>query len=112
MRVYQKCRSLGLEDGFDMRNRSFYCICFYSFVCTKVFGNIRSEQRGGTSNKWIKNENEYYLQKLQEEERVKEIYHDLKNYFLLSDDDKVSEEIRKKLKMYERFYETGNDFWI
>lgn len=50
------------------------------------------------------------MQKLQEEERVKEIYHDLKNYFLLSEDDKISEEIRKKLKMYERFYETGNDF--
>lgn len=58
----------------------------------------------------LKLKNEYYLQKLDTEEKVKEIYHDLKNYFLLSDSEIITKEIQKKLNLYERFYETGNDF--
>lgn len=58
----------------------------------------------------LKMKNEYYMQKMDAEERIKEVYHDLKNYFLLSDHEKVSEELRKKLTLYEQFYKTGNDF--
>lgn len=58
----------------------------------------------------LKIKNEYYLQKLEAQERVKEVYHDLKNYFLLSDQETISKKIQKKLSLFERFYETGNDF--
>lgn len=58
----------------------------------------------------LKMKNEYYLQKMEVEERIKSIYHDLKNYFILSDQEMIGEEIRKKLDLYERFYETGNEF--
>lgn len=58
----------------------------------------------------LKMKSEYYLQKYQSEEKIKEIYHDLKNYFILSDDKNINQELRKKLSLYERFYETGNDF--
>lgn len=103
----------------ESRIRGWFLICaigvFIAFVFTvlyvqrylEILDRSKEEEQAISE---LKMKNEYYLQKLQEEERVKEIYHDLKNYFLLSDDDKVSEEIRKKLKMYERFYETGNDF--
>lgn len=99
--------------------RGWFLICaigvFIAFVFTvlyvqrylEILDRSKEEEQAISE---LKIKNEYYLQKLQEEERVKEIYHDLKNYFLLSEDDKISEEIRKKLKMYERFYETGNDF--
>lgn len=58
----------------------------------------------------LKLKNEYYLQKLEAEEKVKEIYHDLKNFFILSDQQVIDKQIEKKLSLYERFYETGNDF--
>lgn len=58
----------------------------------------------------LKIKNEYYLQKLEVEEKIKSVYHDLKNYFLLSDQEIIDEKIRKKLDLYERFYETGNEF--
>lgn len=54
--------------------------------------------------------NQYYLQKLQSQEKVREIYHDLKNHFLFAEKEELSQEIREKLSMYENFYETGNEF--
>lgn len=58
----------------------------------------------------LKIKNEYYLQKLEAEEKVKEIYHDLKNFLILSNQELIDNKIKNKLTLYERFYETGNDF--
>ncbi len=73
----------------------------------KMLDERRNEERALND---LKMKNEYYLQKLEVEERIKSIYHDLKNYFILSDQKMIGKEIRKKLNLYEKYYETGNEF--
>jgi len=57
----------------------------------------------------------YYEEKMKEEERIKEIYHDMKNHLLLleecegNDSEKISY-LRKELMQYEDYYRTGNKF--
>lgn len=57
----------------------------------------------------LKLKNEYYLKRLKTEEQIREIYHDLKNHFLLSASG-INENIKKQLEKYEQYYETGNSF--
>ena len=88
---------------------------FFAFVFNVIYMQnylemIERNRESECAVAQLKLKNEYYLQKLQTEEKIKEIYHDLKNYFLFSDDFKISSELKKKLSLYERFYETGNDF--
>lgn len=52
---------------------------------------------------------DYYKNKKEDEAVIREIYHDLKNYFLIYKDDLISEELRKKLSAYESYYMTGNE---
>lgn len=60
----------------------------------------------------------YYEDKMKAEERVRSIYHDMKNHLLLigsqSEDNKntqgMIEEIEEQIKDYENYYRTGNDF--
>lgn len=57
----------------------------------------------------------YYEEKMKEEERIKEVYHDMKNHLLLLEDcgenhsEKI-ENLRKELMQYENYYRTGNKF--
>lgn len=84
------------------------------------------------SNKYFKIENEaqqqrmeiykletqtrYYKEKMRDEERIKEIYHDMKNHLLLLEEEwgeKNSagiENLRKEMAQYENYYRTGNKF--
>ncbi len=59
----------------------------------------------------------YYEERLKQEERVKEIYHDMKNHILLLESNNMSYEeqgeiakIRKEITQYEDYYRTGNKF--
>lgn len=58
----------------------------------------------------LKLKNAYYMQKLETEERIKGVYHDLKNYFIVAGDGVIDKNIQRKLVLYERFYESGNQF--
>lgn len=51
----------------------------------------------------------YYQKRMEDEERVKSIYHDLKNHFLLADNS-IDNDIKKKLQRYENYYDMGNEF--
>lgn len=53
---------------------------------------------------------DYYLKRMQDEEQVKSIYHDLKNHLLFSDDNILKSQTMRKLQLYEKYYNTGNDF--
>lgn len=52
---------------------------------------------------------DYYRKRMEDEDRVKEIYHDLKNHLLLADAT-IDYEVRKKLQRYENYYDLGNEF--
>lgn len=57
----------------------------------------------------------YYEEKLKEEERIKQIYHDMKNHLLLMEDKNIEDSreicnIKKNIMRYEAYYRTGNKF--
>ena len=57
----------------------------------------------------------YYEEKMKEEERIKSIYHDMKNHILLLESEREEKQewisdIKKKIMKYEDFYRTGNRF--
>ena len=53
---------------------------------------------------------DYYLKRMQDEEPIKCIYHDLKNHLLLSNDNIFKSYSTEKLRLYVKYYNTGNDF--
>lgn len=60
-------------------------------------------------------ETRYYEEKMKEEERIKSIYHDMKNHILLMESEREEKQewisdIKKKIMKYEDFYRTGNRF--
>ncbi len=60
-------------------------------------------------------ETRYYEEKMKEEERIKSIYHDMKNHILLLESEREEKQewisdIKKKIMKYEDFYRTGNRF--
>jgi hypothetical protein len=60
----------------------------------------------------------YYREKQQDEERVRSIYHDMKNHLLLlqaqtgngQDVQKSIQELQEQIREYENYYHTGNEF--
>lgn len=52
---------------------------------------------------------DYYQKRMEDEELIKGIYHDLKNHLLLSENT-LENDVRKKLKRYENYYDMGNEF--
>lgn len=52
----------------------------------------------------------YYEKRREDEERVRKIYHDLKNHLLLLKNDKAVTSITKKIESYESYIMTGNEF--
>lgn len=60
-------------------------------------------------------ETRYYEEKMREEERIKSIYHDMKNHILLIEskgekNQKWVSDIKRKITKYEDYYRTGNKF--
>ena len=60
---------------------------------------------------------EYYQDKQKDEERIKSIYHDMKNHLLVlegkestPETKKMAKELRKQIEDYEDYIHTGNDF--
>lgn len=100
-------------------------ICSAVMLCTFIINVF-------FSNKYSKEENEmqqqrmaiykletqmrYYEEKMRDEERIKEIYHDMKNHLLLLEEEwgeKHStgiKNLRKEIAQYENYYRTGNKF--
>ena len=54
--------------------------------------------------------NAYYMEKLQAQEQIRALYHDLKNHLLYAEKDDLNGELKETLKGYQNYYETGNEF--
>lgn len=90
-------------------------IIFVSFIInvllTRYYWDIMDkEQQKKKSVYELQLKCDYYLKRMQDEEQVKSIYHDLKNHLLFSDGNILKSETIKKLQLYEKYYNTGNDF--
>lgn len=70
----------------------------------------RNAEEGKNKLMQLQLQYEYYQKKKEDEQYVRKIYHDLKNHLLLLDSESLHSEVSNRLKKFENYYETGNDF--
>ncbi len=75
------------------------------------------EQKDQFMIETLKRQYSYYQNKQKEDERVKSIYHDMKNHLLVLENKENTEEtqemaktLRKQIESYEEYIHTGNNF--
>ena len=88
---------------------SFGCICLTAYLNRAA---IVSEEAAK-----LEAQKEYYMDKLREEERVRSMYHDMKNHLLVLEGSQgtdtarqMAQELRSQIADYENYVHTGNDF--
>ena len=113
---------LNLQDGISFPLdliTSVLCACFIvQFFYFKNAAYVREqEQRDKMQIAQLQQQYDYYREKRKDEERVRSIYHDLKNHLLVLEGRQGTEETRRmaeKLRLqiadYEDYVHTGNDF--
>lgn len=97
-----------------------YPVCiasvFTSFGCIYLVSYIYSTVQSEYHTKELQLQQSYLKDRLQEEERVRSIYHDMKNHLLLLEEQtknsvETSQSIialQKEIEEYENYYHTGN----
>lgn len=89
---------------------SFGCIYLASYICNSMQTAYHARE--------LEKKQAYYQERMEEEERVRSIYHDLKNHLLvLRAQAKGGQEVQNsicalqdQITEYENYYHTGNDF--
>lgn len=89
---------------------SFGCMYLASYICQSMQTAYRVQE--------LSMQHDFYKDKLKEEERVRSIYHDLKNHLLVlqagvgndSETKKAVEDLQSRIAGYENYQRTGNDF--
>ncbi|NBJ02327.1 ATP-binding protein [Lachnospiraceae bacterium] len=110
-------------EGEAYSNMLLACsvILFLTFIINVFFSNkysrIENEaQQQRMAIYKLETQTRYYEEKMRDEERIKEIYHDMKNHLLLLEEEwgeKNStgiKNLRKEIAQYENYYRTGNKF--
>lgn len=98
---------------------SVLCVYFFvQFLYTKNVSYLREqEQRDKMQIAQLQQQFAYYQEKLRDEERVRSIYHDLKNHLLVLESgqntegtQQMAEKLRSEITSYEDYVHTGNEF--
>ena len=98
-----------------------YPICgasiFSSFGCMYLVAYIYDSMQNVYRIQQMESQRDYYKARIVEEERVRSIYHDLKNHLLVLESRQNTEEtrqmaenLRSQIADYEDYVHTGNDF--
>ena len=98
-----------------------YPICgvsiFSSFGCMYLAAYIYDTMQATYRAQQMETQRDYYKERIVEEERVRSIYHDLKNHLLVLESRQNTEETRQMAEMlrsqiadYEDYVHTGNEF--
>ena len=98
-----------------------YPICgaaiFSSFGCMYLAAYIYDSMQTAYRVQQMETQRDYYKERITEEERVRAIYHDLKNHLLVMESRQNTEEtrqmaqtLRSQIEAYEDYVHTGNDF--
>ena len=93
-------------------------IFFIIFMYSKNILYLREqEQRDKVQIAQLQQQYAYYQDKLKDEERIRSIYHDMKNHLLVLEGSqgtdetrKMAQELRSQIADYENYIHTGNDF--
>ena len=112
--------NLGMEDTFvlDLATSAFYLYFALQFLYSKNMSYLREQrQRDKIQIDCLERQFSWYQEKLRDEERVRGIYHDLKNHLLLlesgSDTEqtrRMAEKLRAQIEGYEDYVHSGNAF--
>lgn len=89
-----------------------------SFGCIYLVSYIRSAMQTAYHAQELEMRQSYYEDRMHEEERVRRIYHDMKNHILvlssrIGNGEETGRSVRnlqEQLSEYENYYHTGNDF--
>lgn len=89
---------------------SFGCMYLASYICEAMQTAYRAQELEMQSN--------YYKDRIRDEERVRSIYHDMKNHLLLlqaqagngQEVQKSIQELQSQIQEYENYHHTGNEF--
>lgn len=98
-----------------------YPICgasiFSSFGCMYLASYIYNSMQTAYRLQHMESQQNYYRQRLKDEERIRSIYHDMKNHLLVLEGNqgtdatrKMAQELRSQIADYENYIHTGNDF--
>lgn len=89
---------------------SFGCIYLASYICDSVQTAYRAQE--------LEMQRNYYKNRMRDEERVRSVYHDMKNHLLLlqaqtgngQEVQNSIQELKDQIQEYENYHHTGNEF--
>lgn len=89
---------------------SFGCMYLASYICETMQAAYRAQE--------LEMQRNYYKDRIRDEERVRSIYHDMKNHLLLLQAQAGNgkeirdsiEGLQEQIREYENYYRTGNEF--
>lgn len=98
-----------------------YPVCgasvFSSFGCMYLASYIFDSMQTAHRLQYVEAQQDYYCQRITDEERIRSIYHDMKNHLLVLEGSQgtdatrqAAKELRSQLASYENYIHTGNDF--
>ena len=112
--------NLGMYDTFilDLSTSVFGVFFIVQFLYSRNVSYLREqEQRDKLQIAQLQQQYAYYQDKLKDEERIRSIYHDMKNHPLVFEGSRGTEatrqmakEIRSQIADYENYIHTGNNF--
>lgn len=98
---------------------SILCVGLFLYIYAEKFGDAeRRQEEEKLKNIMLKQQYAYYQDKTNEEKRIRNLYHDMKNHLLVlqsqtnhGEESKTSIlNLQKQMEEYENFYHTGNNF--
>lgn len=88
---------------------SFGCMYLASYICDSMQTSYRAQE--------LQMQKDYYKDRIRDEERVRRIYHDMKNHLLILENQPGTDEtrqtasrLREQIADYENYVHTGNEF--
>lgn len=88
---------------------SFGCMYLASYICDSMQTAYREQE--------LQMQKDYYKDRIRDEERVRRIYHDMKNHLLILENQPGTDEtrrtasrLREQIADYENYVHTGNEF--
>jgi len=107
--------SLGITLGIGLLVVSFVCNVIYN----ERYLDLRQQQQEEQAEQYEMNlKYRYYQDKMENEERIRSIYHDLKNHLLILEESfagggetrEMIDTLKAQISDYDGYYHTGNEF--
>ena len=88
---------------------SFGCMYLASYICNATETAFRAQE--------LEMQRNYFKSRIKDEERVRSVYHDMKNHLLVleskqntEETQQMAQELRNQIADYENYIHTGNEF--